>query len=406
MSAPSPGGSSPLPSPDQVQRASELRRLLNRAAHAYYVLDAPELEDSVYDQLYRELVDLEAAQPHLRTSDSPTQRVGGAPAEGFVSVEHRIPLFSLDNGFSMADLEKWYERLLRELDRLPAAGEAAPALAMVCELKIDGNALALTYEQGVLVRAATRGDGERGEEITANVRTIQSVPLRLDLADPPAWVEVRGEALIPDPTFAAINTERQLRGEALFANPRNACAGTLRQLDPKVVAARRLDFFAYTLHLPSGPGGPASQWEALAWLLAAGFKVNPNAQLGEGLGAIETFFTQWDEGRKQLPYATDGVVVKLNDLRLQDAAGFTQKAPRWAIALKYAAEDQAAKNRTALLPKQARRSGNDVTKPCSWLSTNRVPRKGGAILGTPPQSVNQRYAWRTIYLAFIQINHR
>jgi DNA ligase (NAD+) len=357
MSAPSPGGSSPLPSPDQVQRASELRRLLNRAAHAYYVLDAPELEDSVYDQLYRELVDLEAAQPHLRTSDSPTQRVGGAPAEGFVSVEHRIPLFSLDNGFSMADLEKWYERLLRELDRLPAAGEAVPALAMVCELKIDGNALALTYEQGVLVRAATRGDGESGEEITANVRTIQSVPLRLDLADPPAWVEVRGEALIPDPTFVAINAERQLRGEALFANPRNACAGTLRQLDPKVVAARRLDFFAYTLHLPEEwPGDrPASQWQALRWLERVGFRVNPHAALCPDLAGVEQFVATWEERRRGLEYATDGVVVKLEDLRLQADAGFTQKAPRWALALKYAAEE--APSRLLRLSCQVGRTG-------------------------------------------------
>jgi DNA ligase (NAD+) len=221
---------------------------------------------------------------------------------------------------------------------------------MVGELKIDGNALALSYEHGVLVRAATRGDGERGEEITANVRTIQSVPLRLQLDQPPAWLEVRGEALIPDGTFAAINAEREARGEALFANPRNACAGTLRQLDPRVVAARRLDFFAYTLHLPDDwqaatgdPARPASQWESLQWLQAAGFKVNPNAELLPSLAAVEGFFAQWEEGRRQLPYATDGVVVKLNDLRLQADAGFTQKAPRWAIALKYAAEEAPSK---------------------------------------------------------------
>ncbi|MCP9890043.1 NAD-dependent DNA ligase LigA [Cyanobium sp. Aljojuca 7D2] len=320
-------------------RAEELRRLLTRAAHAYYVLDAPEMEDPVYDRLYRELLELEQAQPALISPDSPTQRVGGAPAEGFTSVAHRIGLLSLDNAFSLDELEAWYGRLLKVLDR---TGD----LAMVGELKIDGNALALSYAQGLLVRAATRGDGERGEEITANVRTIQSVPLRLQLNHPPAWVEVRGEALIPDGTFAAINAERAQRGEALFANPRNACAGTLRQLDPRVVSARRLDFFAYTLHLPDdwrpGPGDPprpTSQWEALRWLQAAGFKVNPNAALLPDLAAVEGFFAQWEEGRKALPYATDGVVVKLNDLRLQDAAGFTQKAPRWAIALKYPAEE-------------------------------------------------------------------
>jgi DNA ligase (NAD+) len=330
----------------QQARAAELRQLLNRAAHAYYVLDAPLMEDPVYDRLLRELQELERAHPELLSADSPTQRVGGAPAEGFTSVAHRIGLLSLDNAFSLEELEAWYGRLLKVLDRTPEPGAPLPRLPMVGELKIDGNALALSYDHGVLVRAATRGDGERGEEITANVRTIQSVPLRLQLEQPPAWLEVRGEALIPDGTFMAINAERASRGEALFANPRNACAGTLRQLDPKVVAARRLDFFAYTLHLPDDwqaatgdPTRPTTQWESLQWLQAAGFKVNPNAELLPSLAAVEGFFAQWEEGRKALPYATDGVVVKLNDLRLQADAGFTQKAPRWAIALKYAAEE-------------------------------------------------------------------
>ena len=350
------------------------------------------MEDPVYDRLYRELLELESSFPELLSPDSPTQRVGGQPAEGFRSVEHRIGLLSLDNAFSLQELEAWYARLLKVLDRIPAPGDPLPALPMVGELKIDGNALALSYANGVLVRAATRGDGERGEEITANVRTIQSVPLRLQLADPPAWVEVRGEALIPDATFAAINAERTARGEAAFANPRNACAGTLRQLDPKVVASRRLDFFAYTLHLPDdadglrgsdaappgpgvtpakpqrrdGPGElngpeaddpapPRSQWEALRWLEAAGFRVNPNAaQLGD-LAAVEAFCARWEQERRGLPYATDGVVVKLNDLGLQDAAGFTQKAPRWAIALKYAAEE--APSRLLRLTCQVGRTG-------------------------------------------------
>jgi DNA ligase (NAD+) len=329
----------------QQARARELRRLLSRAAHAYYVLDAPEMEDPVYDRLYRELLELELAHPQRVTPDSPTQRVGGTPADGFQSVAHRIGLLSLDNAFNLEELEAWYARLLKVLDREPPA-----ALPMVGELKIDGNALALSYGEGLLLRAATRGDGSQGEEITANVRTIQSVPLRLQLENPPEWVEVRGEALIPDATFAAINAERQARGEALFANPRNACAGTLRQLDPRVVAARRLDFFAYTLHLPDDwqpgagdPPRPTSQWESLQWLQTAGFKVNPNAALLPDLAAVEAFFTSWDTGRRGLPYATDGVVVKLNDLRLQDAAGFTQKAPRWAIALKYPAEEAPSK---------------------------------------------------------------
>ena len=318
---------------DPHERAAELRQLLNRAGHAYYVLDAPVMEDAVYDRLYRELLELEQKHPNLQRSDSPTQRVGGAPAEGFTSVEHRVGMLSLDNAFNRDDLQAWHERLLKVLDR-----PSDTRLPLVGELKIDGNALALSYRNGVLERAATRGDGSRGEEITANVRTISSIPLRLQIENPPEWVEVRGEAFIPDATFAAINAEREQRGEALFANPRNACAGTLRQLDPKVVAARRLDFFAYTLHLP-GDAQPPGQWAALEWLNRAGFRVNPNRELCGDLAAIQRFCDHWEQGRHDLPYATDGVVVKLDDLQLQDEAGFTQKAPRWAIALKYPAEE-------------------------------------------------------------------
>ena len=318
---------------DPHERAAELRQLLNRAGHAYYVLDAPVMEDAVYDRLYRELLELEQNHPDLQRSDSPTQRVGGAPAEGFTSVEHRVGMLSLDNAFNRDDLQAWHERLLKVLDR-----PSDTRLPLVGELKIDGNALALSYRNGVLERAATRGDGSRGEEITANVRTISSIPLRLQIENPPEWVEVRGEAFIPDATFAAINAEREQRGEALFANPRNACAGTLRQLDPKVVAARRLDFFAYTLHLP-GDAQPPGQWAALEWLNRAGFRVNPNRELCGDLAAIQRFCDHWEQGRHDLPYATDGVVVKLDDLLLQDEAGFTQKAPRWAIALKYPAEE-------------------------------------------------------------------
>jgi DNA ligase (NAD+) len=343
-------------------RARELRALLNRAAYAYYVLDKPEMEDPVYDRLYRELEQLEGLDPSLITPDSPTHRVGGAPATGFVSVEHRIPLFSLDNAFNLSELEEWYGRLLRVLEQPPGT-----ALPMVAELKIDGNALALSYEAGVLVRAATRGDGERGEEISANVRTIASLPLRLNLLNPPPWVEVRGEALIPATTFSQINNERQARGESLFANPRNACAGTLRQLDPKVVARRRLDFYAYTLHLPPGwsppespdpngdPAPPESQWQALAWLRHAGFRVNPHCALCADLTAIEQFANTWEERRSQLDYATDGVVVKLNELNQQVEAGFTQKAPRWAVALKYAAEE--APSRLLRIEAQVGRTG-------------------------------------------------
>ncbi len=319
-------------------RAEELRHLLIHAAHSYYVLDAPALEDAVYDQLYRELLELEQAHPELISADSPSQRVGGAPAAGFQSVTHRLGMQSLDNAFNNQELDSWYARLQKLLER-----EETSALALVGELKIDGNALAISYEAGVLVRAATRGDGSSGEEITSNVRTIQSVPLRLQLKDPPAWVEVRGEAFIPDNTFAAINSDRQAKGEALFANPRNACAGSLRQLDPKVVAARRLDFFAYTLHLPNNASNPSNQWEALQWLKRAGFKVNPNTALLPDISAAKSFCAAWDSKRHKLSYATDGVVLKLNELKLQDLAGSTQKAPRWAIALKFAAEEAPSK---------------------------------------------------------------
>jgi DNA ligase (NAD+) len=340
------------PTPAQRRRAEELGQLLQRAAHAYYVLDSPVMEDAVYDQLFRELVALEQAFPELCRLDSPTHRVGGSPAESFPTVTHRIPLASLQNGFNLADLEDWYGRLERLLSRPPGGGrdlfsDGATPLALVGELKIDGNALALSYANGVLVRAATRGDGERGEDITANVRTIQSVPLRLTLDDPPEWLEVRGEALIANATFARINSEREARGEPAFANPRNACAGTLRQLDPRVVAERQLDFFAYTLYLPdtwqsnagADPAPPRTQWEALRWLRAAGFQVNPNAAPLADLAAAEAFFATWEEGRKTLPFATDGVVLKLDDLGLQAQCGRTETHPRWAIALKYAPEE-------------------------------------------------------------------
>ncbi|MCP9911192.1 NAD-dependent DNA ligase LigA, partial [Cyanobium sp. BA20m-p-22] len=290
-----------------TKRLTELKTLLNRAAHAYYVLDDPQMEDAVYDRLYRELLELEEQYPEQITPDSPSQRVGGSPSDGFTSVEHRISMLSLDNAFSDEEIERWHRRLLRELDL-----EEGTDLPMVCELKIDGNALALTYENGLLVRAATRGDGSRGEEITTNVRTIQSIPLRLQMEDPPAWVEVRGEAFIPDDTFAQINQERQANEEPLFANPRNACAGTLRQLDPKVVAGRRLDFFGYTLHLPDDyPIAQTHQWGCLEWLQQAGFRVNPNARLCADLPAVQAFTAEWEQQRHGLLYATDGVVVKL-----------------------------------------------------------------------------------------------
>jgi DNA ligase (NAD+) len=312
-----------------VQRVAELRQLLLKASYEYYVLDAPQMEDAVYDRLYRELQDLETTHPELVTPDSPTQRVGERPAAAFTSVRHNIPLYSLENAFGAAELAQWQDRWKRVAPDVETAEYA-------CELKIDGNALALTYENGLLVRGATRGDGVRGEEITQNIRTIRSIPLRLNLDNPPPIVEVRGEAFLPLDVFAQINQERQTAGEALFANPRNAAAGTLRQLDSRIVAKRKLDFFAYTLHLPTPLD---SQWDALEWMQQAGFRVNPNRQLCDSLADVIEYCDRWSRDRLNLSYMTDGVVVKLNSVALQNRLGFTQKFPRWAIAFKYPAEE-------------------------------------------------------------------
>lgn len=251
-------------------------------------------------------------------------------------MQHNIPLYSLENAFDFAELQQWEQKWQRVLD-----GEIPDHSGYGCELKIDGSALALTYENGLLVRGATRGDGVTGEEITSNVRTIRTIPLRLNLDNPPPLVEIRGEAFLGLDVFEAINEGRSQQGENLFANPRNAAAGTLRQLDSRIVAERKLDFFAYTLHIPE-PGDltlPETQSAALELLQNMGFRVNPNRELCPDLAAVQAYFEKWDEARKKLPYLTDGAVVKLNDFGLQRELGFTQKFPRWAIALKYAAEE-------------------------------------------------------------------
>ncbi len=322
--------------PEIKQKVAQLKEQLQKAGYAYYVLDNPIMEDGVYDQLYRQLQDIETKHPELITPDSPTQRVGDKPASKFTSVKHNIPLYSLENAFNFEELAKWETRWQKQLDRLAE-------FAYVCELKIDGSAIALTYENGILVRGATRGDGVTGEEITQNVKTIRTIPLRLNLPIK-GKVEVRGEAFLPIDVFAAINQERSKLGEAIFANPRNAAAGTLRQLDPKIVAERKLNFFAYTLYILDSPNQArdlelGSQLESLELLQKMGFMVNPNRKLCQSLTEVKEYFQQWDTGRKTLPYMTDGVVVKLNDYQLQRQLGFTQKFPRWAIALKYPAEE-------------------------------------------------------------------
>ena len=311
-------------------RADALRQQLNEASHAYYVLAMPILPDQEYDRLYRQLVELEECHPHLVRPDSPTQRVGEPVEAGFPSVAHRIPLLSLDNVFAVEELPKWEQRLRRHLD-----GSPDQPLAYACELKVDGVALALRYEHGLLVQGGTRGDGHRGEEITASVRTIRSIPLRLRCTDPPAWAEIRGEAFLAEATFSAINQQRRQRDDPPFANARNACAGTLRQLDPQVVASRKVDFVAYGLHLSPEQPQPQQQLAALDWLRAAGFKTDTHAQHCSAMAEVEQFYQHWNLQRHHLPYATDGVVVKLNELVLQVQAGRTQRAPRWAVAMKF-----------------------------------------------------------------------
>jgi len=320
--------------PEVQQRVQQLRQKLQEASYAYYVLDNPIMEDTVYDRLYRELQELETQYPYLISPDSLTQRVGERPATQFSSVKHNIPLYSLENAFNTDEFATWQERWRRLKPNIDS-------FEYVSELKIDVSALAITYENGVLLRGATRGDGVTGEEITQNVRTIRSIPLRLNLENPPPRVEVRGEAFLALDVFAQINREREQAGEQLFANPRNAADGTLRQLDSRIVAKRRLDFFAYTLHIPGRDDVDVAQtqWDSLELLQKMGFRVNPNRKLCRSLQEVREYYEYWDTERLNLPYMTDGVVVKLNSLELQEQLGFTQKFPRWAVALKYAAEE-------------------------------------------------------------------
>lgn len=328
--------------PEVKQRTQQLRQQLQEAGYAYYVLDNPIMEDAVYDRLYRELQELETQYPELIAPDSPTQRVGEKPASQFTSFRHHIPLYSLENAFNIEEFAKWQERWQRYAPVAPPLNQGQQGgFEYVCELKIDGSAIALTYENGILVRGATRGDGITGEDITKNVRTIRSIPLRLTLETPPPVVEVRGEAFLGLEVFKQINQERQQAGEMLFANPRNSAAGTLRQLDSRIVAQRRLDFFAYTLHIPGRDDAEVAltQWESLELLQQMGFRVNPNRKLCPSLQDVQDYYDYWNTERLNLPYMTDGVVVKINSLLLQEQLGFTQKFPRWAVALKYPAEE-------------------------------------------------------------------
>jgi DNA ligase (NAD+) len=315
------------------KKIEKLRDDIRRHEHLYHVLDAPEISDAEFDLLMQELRRLEAAHPELVTSDSPSQRVGGKPREGFVKVEHSRPMLSLDNTYNEQELRDW-ERRVREL-----AG--TDKIEYVCELKLDGMSLALTYEQGRLKSGVTRGDGSVGEDVTSNVRTMRSVPLSVAgsaivKSGAPADFEARGEVIMPLAAFERMNEDRESQGQPKFANPRNAAAGTIRVLEPNIVAQRRLDFFAYFL-LVGGKYFPEHHSDALKMLQALGFKVNPHHLLAHDVDEILAFIAKCEQMRDKLPYEIDGIVVKVNAQRLQERLGFTGKAPRWAIAYKYAA---------------------------------------------------------------------
>jgi DNA ligase (NAD+) len=317
-----------------VARHAELVGAIERANRLYHQEDAPELSDAEYDQLFRELVALESAHPELITSDSPTQGVGGAISATFDEVRHRRPMLSLGNAFSHDELRAFDSRVRRGLGLQPAP-EPATDLRYVAELKIDGLAITLRYDRGRFVQGATRGDGTTGEDVTANLRTIKSVPERLK---EPATLDARGEVFMPKAEFARINAEREDAGLALYANPRNSGAGSLRQKDAQVTAARLLSTWSYQLIEEGGPDDVASQSAALDRLAALGFPVNPNREAGLDIEAVIAFTEAWRDKRHELPYETDGVVVKVDRFDQQERLGIVSRAPRWAIAYKFPPE--------------------------------------------------------------------
>lgn len=315
-----------------ASRAEQLRRNLEYHNHRYYVLDDPEISDEQYDRLLRELQALEQAHPELLTPDSPTQRVGAAPAELFAEAPHRVPMLSLDNAFDEQELRD-FDRRVRE--RLGHEGE----IDYACEPKLDGLAVSLLYRDGKLVRAATRGDGYTGEDITANVRTINAVPLRLMGSGYPAELEVRGEAYMPKKGFERLNEALAQAGEKTFVNPRNAAAGSLRNKDPRVPARRPLDLCCYAAAVPDDSGLPRAHFQLLQKLREWGFRINPEARLVSGIEACLEYYAQLLEKRDGLSYEIDGIVYKVNDLALQQRLGFVSRAPRWAIAYKFPAQE-------------------------------------------------------------------
>jgi DNA ligase (NAD+) len=323
----------PAAAKDLGKKIESLRDKIRHHESLYYVLDSPEISDAEFDKLMQQLKQIESDHPDLVTPDSPTQRVGGKPREGFVKVPHSSPMLSLDNTYNEEELRDW-ERRVHELS-------GRSDVDYVCELKLDGMSLALVYEDGKLARGLTRGDGSVGEDVTLNIRTVRSIPLvipseKLKKAGIPADFEVRGELLMPTASFKKINDERERDGLPTFANPRNFTAGTVRQLDSNITAQRRLDYFPYML-LRNGRTYFDRHWKTLSALDAAGFKVNQNRKLVSSMDEVWAFIQQWEAKRDSLPYEIDGIVIKVDRTSLQDELGFTGKAPRWAIAYKYAA---------------------------------------------------------------------
>ena len=322
-----------MPPKDIGKKIEFLREQIRRHEYLYYVLDNPEISDADFDVLMFELKRFESEHPEMITPDSPTQRVGGKPREGFVKARHSSPMLSLDNTYSEEELRNW-ERRVHELT-------GRKDVEYVCELKLDGMSLALQYEDGKLARGITRGDGTVGEDVTLNVRTVRSVPLSisreaLKKAEIPAEFETRGEMLMPISAFRRMNEEREQKGLSVFANPRNATAGTVRQLEPSITSQRRLDYFAYML-LRNGQTLFPRHSETLDALATAGFKVNPYRTLAKNISGVWDFIQEWEAKRETLPYEIDGIVVKVDRTSLQQELGYTGKAPRWAIAYKYAA---------------------------------------------------------------------
>jgi DNA ligase (NAD+) len=313
------------------QRVEQLRDAIERANYRYFVLDDPEISDAEYDAKLRELRRLEETFPDLITPDSPTQHAGVTPASALKRVEHRLPMLSLANAFNADELRAWYRRACRLAEQEP--------LDLVCELKIDGLALSLTYENGRFVQGATRGDGLVGEDVTPNLKTIRSVPWTVDRSLAPPVIEVRGECYMVRSGFEKLNEQRAAAGERLFANPRNSAAGSLRQLDPRITASRPLDTFLYQIGRVEGADEPATHWQALELLKRLGFTVNPNIRLVPDIEAAIAFCDEWGPQRASLDYDTDGIVIKVNSIALQRALGAVGRDPRWAIAYKYPSTD-------------------------------------------------------------------